>query len=184
MALGALGVASNFAGGMADSMQEGEKLRLQQQQQDREDQAQKIKNAEEARTVSNLAETRAALSGGGAAAGPSNNLVYNGSNFPDAGYGTYAEAAGIPTDTIGFLKKIEGYSAEPYGDYRQTSIGYGTRAQPGETHLSPADAEARLNQEAGKVNDFLSANVKVPLTQGQRTALTSFGYNLGTGPGG
>jgi lysozyme len=88
------------------------------------------------------------------------------------------------TDTIGFLKQQEGFSATPYGDYRQTSIGYGTKAQPGDRSITQEEAENRLRQEAGSVNDFIDQNVKVPLSPQQRTALVSFGYNVGTGQGG
>jgi len=97
------------------------------------------------------------------------------------GNNTGGQSAG---DTIAFLKQQEGFSPKTYSDFKQTSIGYGTKAQPGETSITPQDAEARLRQEAGKVDDWITQNVKQPLTQNQRTALTSFGYNLGTGQGG
>jgi GH24 family phage-related lysozyme (muramidase) len=85
---------------------------------------------------------------------------------------------------IDFLKSAEDYRGTPYGDYRQTSIGYGSKARPGETFLSREDAEKRLVEDAKPVRQYLDKNVKVPLTQNQRAALTSFGYNLGTGQGG
>jgi lysozyme len=87
-------------------------------------------------------------------------------------------------DTISFLKLLEGFRPKAYGDFKQLSIGYGTKALPGEKFISPQNAEARLQQEAAKVDAWINQNVKQPLTQGQRTALTSFGYNLGTGKGG
>jgi lysozyme len=87
-------------------------------------------------------------------------------------------------DTISFLEEQEGFRPKAYKDFKQTSIGYGTKALPGEKCISPQDAEARLAQEAAKVDAWIDENVKQPLTQGQRTALTSFGYNLGTGKGG
>ena len=85
---------------------------------------------------------------------------------------------------LNFLKAAEGYSANPYGDYKQTSIGYGSKALPGETYLSPADAEARKAQDVAAVDSWIKANVKTPLTENQRIALTSFGDNLGVGKGG
>lgn len=94
---------------------------------------------------------------------------------------TTAQSAG---DTISFLKKQEGFNPKAYGDFHQRSIGYGTKALPGEKSISPQDAETRLQQEAAKVDAWINRNVEQPLTQGQRTALTSFGYNLGTGKGG
>jgi lysozyme len=87
-------------------------------------------------------------------------------------------------ETISFLKQKEGFHPKAYGDFKQTSIGYGTRALPGERYISPQVAETRLKQAAAKVDVWINQNVKPPLTQGQRTALTSFGYNVGTGKGG
>ncbi len=85
---------------------------------------------------------------------------------------------------IDFLKRQEGYNPRAYGDYKQNSIGWGTRAQyPGEV-IDEAEAERRLQGETSKVAEWLRANVKVPLAQNQVDALTSAGYNLGTGPAG
>jgi len=90
----------------------------------------------------------------------------------------------LAEDTISFLKQEEGFYPKAYGDFKQTSIGYGTKALPGEKYISPQVAETRLQQEAAKVDAWINQNVKQPLTQGERTALTSFGYNLGIGKGG
>jgi lysozyme len=90
----------------------------------------------------------------------------------------------LAEDTISFLKQQEGFYPKAYGDFKQTSIGYGTKALPGEKYISPQVAKTRLQQEAAKVYAWIYRNIKLPLTQGQRTALTSFGYNLGTGKGG
>src|SRR5262249_28749842 len=100
---------------------------------------------------------------------------------PDAGPVSCSQLAG---ETVTFLKQKEGFRPNAYGDFKQISIGYGTKALPGEKSISPQDAEARLRQEAAKVDAWINQNVKLPLTQGQRTALTDFGYNLGTGKGG
>ena len=104
---------------------------------------------------------------------------------PNAGLVKGRNAGGQSAgDTISFLKKQEGFKPKAYGDFKQKSIGYGTKAALGEKSISPQDAETRLQQEAAKVDAWINQNVKEPLTQGQRTALTSFGYNLGTGKGG
>jgi lysozyme len=87
-------------------------------------------------------------------------------------------------DPLSYIKAKEGFSAAPYADGRQTSIGYGTKAQPGDTKITQQEAEQRLQAEAAPVADFINRNVKVPLNDAQRTALTSFGYNLGVGQGG
>lgn len=92
---------------------------------------------------------------------------------------TVTRAAVPGLSTADFIKQQEGYNPRAYADGRQTSIGYGTRARfPGEV-ISREEAEQRLAQETGIVDNWLDANIKVPLTPGQRTALTSFGYNLG-----
>ena len=90
----------------------------------------------------------------------------------------------LSSSTLDFIKAKEGFSATPYDDHKQTSIGYGTEALPGEASITPDAAEARLRDKTAKVNAWIDNNVKVPITQNQRTALTSFGYNLGTGEGG
>src|SRR5262249_20768457 len=105
----------------------------------------------------------------------------NNTGTPPVGVGSASQSAG---DVIAFLKQQEGFNPKAYSDFKQTSIGYGTKAQPGESSITPVAAEARLREEAGKVDAWINQNLKVPLTPEQRTALTSFGYNLGTGKGG
>jgi lysozyme len=89
--------------------------------------------------------------------------------------------SGDPADDVGFIKSHEGFSATPYPDGHQTSIGYGTRAQPGDKSITPEEGHARLMSEKAQVDAFINQNVQTPLTPGQRTALTSFGYNTGVG---
>ena len=115
---------------------------------------------------------------------PASQVASQPANTGAAAPASDALTAGISGDTTGYLKSKEGFSATPYSDGRQTSIGYGTRAQPGDAQLSSDQAEARLNGEAGKVAAWVDQNIKVPLSPAQHTALVSFGYNLGTGPGG
>lgn len=83
-------------------------------------------------------------------------------------------------DGLNFLRGEEGFTPTAKWDYRQNSNGFGTRALfPGET-ISREEAERRLKTEAGVVEKYIDENVKVPLTPGQRKALVSFGFNLGT----
>lgn len=84
-----------------------------------------------------------------------------------------------PEDTIGFVKQEEGFSPVSKWDVRQYSGGYGSKAQPGET-FDRAKAETYLKRDLQPSFDWINANVP-NATPGQRTALASFGYNLGTG---
>lgn len=79
------------------------------------------------------------------------------------------------------IKKFEGYSEKPYWDHKQWSTGFGTRWTPGTPIGSKADHEAALAREAAAVDGWIAQNVKQPLAPHQRAALTSFGYNVGTG---
>jgi lysozyme len=88
--------------------------------------------------------------------------------------------AQIDDATANWIKKFEGYSPKAYGDYKQTSIGYGTRAQPGEKSISREEAHNRLVAEAGKVADYVDSHAP-GLDAARRASLISFGYNLGTG---
>ena len=92
-------------------------------------------------------------------------------------------------DGLEFLKRHEGYSATPYGDYSQTSIGYGTSTTLAQkygfstTHLSEEDAHDLLVcvvwEFEQKLNAFL-AEKNVSLTKNQYDSLLSFTYNNGT----
>jgi GH24 family phage-related lysozyme (muramidase) len=90
-------------------------------------------------------------------------------------------AWGVSPFTLNFIKKLEGYTPKPKWDYKQHSVGYGTRWEPGMPVGTQADHEAALGREAGKVKSWLDQNVKTPLTDNQRAALVSAGFNLGTG---
>lgn len=83
--------------------------------------------------------------------------------------------------TLNLLKRFEGYTAKPKWDEKQYSVGYSTRWQPGTPVGSREDHERALAREAGKVDSYISDNVKVPLDDNKRAALTSFGFNLGPG---
>lgn len=90
-------------------------------------------------------------------------------------------AWGVSPFTLNFIKKLEGYTPKPKWDYKQHSVGYGTRWQPGQPMGTRADHEAALASEAGKVSAWLGQNVKAPMTENQRAAMISAGFNLGTG---
>lgn len=85
-----------------------------------------------------------------------------------------------------FLKKKEGFKEQAYIDGAgKPTIGYGfttINGKPvkmGDT-ITREEADAELQKQIGKYQSFKN-KVKVPLTEDQETALTSFEYNLGGG---
>jgi GH24 family phage-related lysozyme (muramidase) len=90
---------------------------------------------------------------------------------------------------IDVLKQIEGFSATPYKDNTQYSIGYGCYCPDNmveyytQNPLSPEDAEIMLLEQLSSytaaVNDF-ATDYGLNLKQHQFDALVSFSYNCGT----
>ncbi|MEN9705401.1 MAG: Acinetobacter phage, partial [Pseudomonadota bacterium] len=79
---------------------------------------------------------------------------------------------------VDFIKQQEGWKPKAYADGAQTSVGWGTRGQPGET-ITSAEGERRLKGELSEANKVIDAQVKVPLSQNQRDALVSYVFNAG-----
>lgn len=82
------------------------------------------------------------------------------------------------------IRASEGYSPNAAWDYKQSSSGYGTKAQPGDENIPPEQLKAiheqRFQDEIGKAAasvDAFSPN----LPPGIRAALTSLTYNAGPG---
>jgi GH24 family phage-related lysozyme (muramidase) len=95
------------------------------------------------------------------------------------------KVAGVSQGTglVDLVKGFEGFNPNAYGDYKQTSVGYGTKGEEGEV-LTEAQATDRLNTElsghAKRIED--AAKLKgVKLNQNQFNALTSFDFNTGRG---
>lgn len=78
-----------------------------------------------------------------------------------------------------FIKGREGFNANAYPDHKQTSIGYGTVAQPGETGLTPEEGGKRLDVEVGKARQLVQS-FGAKLSPAQEDALTDLTYNAGT----
>jgi lysozyme len=89
------------------------------------------------------------------------------------------DTRGGGTDFMGFVKKQEGWNPNAYGDYKQTSIGYGTKARPGETSISPDEGEARLRTELSQARQLVQG-FGVKLSPKQEDALTDLTFNTGT----
>ena len=89
---------------------------------------------------------------------------------------------------IEVLKKMEGFSAYPYWDYGQYSIGYGTKCPNdkvslySQTGITEAQAQKMLEEELEafekNVSDF-ARTYGLKLTKNQFDALVSFTYNCG-----
>ncbi|MFM2198856.1 MAG: Marinomonas phage CPP1m [Verrucomicrobiota bacterium] len=75
----------------------------------------------------------------------------------------------------------EGFHSTAYEDYGQYSIGYGTKAKPGET-ITKAEAEKRLDAELASHRKRVvaeAARVGMEFAPHELDALTSFDFNTG-----
>jgi len=85
------------------------------------------------------------------------------------------------TDLVGLIKTAEGLRTESYWDFKQYSVGYGSKGKKGEV-IDEAEAEKRLAKD---ISNFRAVVVKAKETHGydwnsdQIDALTSFTHNLG-----
>ena len=102
-----------------------------------------------------------------------------------SGKGT-SSGAGLYSDNfVNFVKSKEGFYEKSYWDYKQHTVGYGTKAKfPGEV-ISKQEAEIRLRAEldkaASQTNAILERKGITNLSQSQKEALMSFTYNGGVG---
>jgi GH24 family phage-related lysozyme (muramidase) len=134
----------------------------------------------EAARIEKQRERQNALSIGASIYGPDAGVSQSDNRMVRAGLGG---DPGKTANEVELIKGFEGFNPSAYSDRKQTSIGYGTKARPGETNISPYEAEARLRSEVGKVAQFVDQNFP-GMDAAKRSAFISFGYNLGTGPGG
>ena len=95
-------------------------------------------------------------------------------------------------ECIELLKRMEGFSAKPYWDYSQYSVGYGTacpseedRLRYEEEGISEEEAEMLLRQYVETSENYLNQKIidkyAISLNQNQFDALILFTYNCGTG---
>src|SRR6185369_7183134 len=82
------------------------------------------------------------------------------------------------------IKGFEGYSPNAAWDFKQSSSGYGTKAQPGDENIPPdqlkAIHEQRFQDEVAKAAAHVDS-VNPNLPPGAKAALTSLTYNAGPG---
>lgn len=81
------------------------------------------------------------------------------------------------------IRKLEGYSEKPYSDFKQTSSGYGTKAQSGDENIPPEQRKAvyeqRMQTELGRAANIVDT-FSPGLPKGTRDALISLTYNTGS----
>lgn len=102
-----------------------------------------------------------------------------------------ASPAAASEHCIEFIKAAEGFSPQPYYDYNQYTVGYGTKC-PSEkvfeysaNGIPRKEAEVLLRNELADIADTLNEKFikkyNLTFTQNQLDALISFSYNIGTG---
>lgn len=102
-----------------------------------------------------------------------------------------AEAAAeftVSQECVDIIKKWEGFSAKPYWDYQQWTVGYGTRVPDGKLEEYKANGITReeaerqliehLNKDGVAVNKFID-KYGLTFTQGMFDAVLSLCYNCG-----
>jgi lysozyme len=82
---------------------------------------------------------------------------------------------------INFIKKEEGFRAKAYWDYKQYSIGYGTKANSATEVITEAEAEARLVVEVNKAWALVKPILPEGTPVGIQQALVDLTYNAGSG---
>lgn len=97
---------------------------------------------------------------------------------PGAAVSVSPESAIVTPGLIAFVKTEEGFRAHAYGDYKQWSIGYGTRANSPNDVITEAEATQRLLTELDAAAKFVEGFIpSAPL--GVKQGMTDATYNLG-----
>src|SRR5260370_19611090 len=86
----------------------------------------------------------------------------------------------IDQGLVNFIKKEEGFRAQAYWDYKQYSIGYGTKATSATEVIDQAEGERRLRLEIANA-DSLVKSAYPHLPKGIHQALIDLTYNAGSG---
>lgn len=92
-------------------------------------------------------------------------------------------SSAVDVGTMELIKSFEGFTPKAYGDFKQTSVGYGTRARSADEELTQVEAEQRLQEELSmhaKRVDSLVDKYGAIITPEQRSALVSFDFNTGS----
>jgi len=86
----------------------------------------------------------------------------------------------IDQGLVNYIKKAEGFRPKAYWDYKQWSIGFGTKAKSQDEVIDQVEGERRLRIEIVNA-DNLVKNVYPNLPKGVHQALTDLTYNAGPG---
>lgn len=96
--------------------------------------------------------------------------------------------ASISDRLFNTISKFEGFFAVPYWDRTGYSVGYGSQTNWDAKRpvlktdvIDKATAKRWLLAEATQDFDLVKSKVKVPITDNQLLALSSFAYNVGKG---
>jgi len=101
-----------------------------------------------------------------------------------------ASAMAASEACIEFIKEVEGFSPQPYYDYSQHTVGYGTKC-PDDKYfdylangIPREEAEVLLRETVADISDTINKKLVgqygLTFTQHQFDALVSFSFNLGT----
>jgi len=82
---------------------------------------------------------------------------------------------------VNFIKKEEGFTPKAQWDYKQYSIGYGTKANSPTEVITEAEAEARLTVEIDKAWALVKPIIPAGTPIGIQQALVDLTYNAGPG---
>jgi GH24 family phage-related lysozyme (muramidase) len=89
------------------------------------------------------------------------------------------DQTGWSKDTISFIKEQEWFSSKAFSDFKQTTSWFWTKALPWETSITQEEAEKRLQADVTRRWEKVEEIFWKDLTEWQKTALTSFMFNLG-----
>ena len=94
------------------------------------------------------------------------------------------EGSKTPSNLVEFIIELEDFSPTAYDDFKQTSIGYGTKATSKNQTITEPEARELMKKDldaARKTVLKLKETAGYDWNENQVDALTSFTYNLGAG---
>jgi len=97
---------------------------------------------------------------------------------------TQKEVSKTPSNLVEFIIELEDFSPTAYDDFKQTSIGYGTKATSKDQTITEPEARKLMEKDldaARKTVLKLKETAGYDWNKNQVDALTSFTYNLGAG---